>query len=420
MYFRNVICTVALATLASAAVAKQIPTPYSSTDSYEDAVDDEVFEREAEAEAARTAAWEEAHGGTAPSYHYGEEHDEAAWHVARDAEVEPGWKNVNGGQPPAWLAHLKSKATSATEAVKNAVPTVKPFTKQSGGLKKHHGSHKLHNKQHTRDVDSEDDDEFEDEDEVLYARDFDDDPIPDFGDEDVDTSLEGLLEARDVDLEEEGEDEPENPDLSGYDEDVLQRRSDGTADDVDYSLEGYDDIEDSEELDPVIKARSLNEENEYDEYLRSEEHRSLLESIGVTKRDAEDDLQDEEEFDEELYARTNELDLLAEGEDDEDDEDLAELHARDVVDDEAEEFDIDDEADNLEELHARDVVDDEVQEFDIDDDVDTSLDGLGGSPIHARGVDDEDLEDDEDVDSAADAAYDGAEVVEELVAPVLG
>ena len=423
MYFRNVICTVALATLASAAVAKQIPTPYSSTDFYEDAVDDEVFEREAEAEAARTAAWEEAHGGTAPSYHYGEEHDEAAWHVARDAEAEPGWENVNGGQPPAWLAQLKSKATSATEAVKNAVPTVKPFTKQSGGLKKHHGSHKLHSKhgkQHTRDVDSEDDDEFEDEDEVLYARDFDDDPIPDFGDQDVDTSLEGLLEARDVDLEEEGEDEPENPDLSGYDEDVLQRRSDGTADNVDYSLEGYEDIEDSVELDPVIKARSLNEENEYDEYLRSEEHRSLLESIGVTKRDPEDDLQDEEEFDEELYARTNELDLLAEGEDDEDDEDLAELHARDVVDDEAEEFDIDDKDEDLEELHARDVVDDEVQEFDIDDDVDTSLDGLGGSPNHARGVDDEDLEDDEDVDSAADAAYDGAEVVEELVAPVLG
>lgn len=78
MYFRNVVCTVALATLASAAVAKQIPTPYSSNEAYEDSVDDEIFERDAEAEAARTAAWETAHGGAAPSYHYGEEHDPSA------------------------------------------------------------------------------------------------------------------------------------------------------------------------------------------------------------------------------------------------------------------------------------------------------------------------------------------------------
>jgi hypothetical protein len=421
MYFRNVFCTVALATLASAAVAKQIPTPYSATETYEDAVDDEVFERDAEAEAARTAVWEQAHGGTAPAYHYGEEHDEAAWHVARDAEAEPGWKNANGGQPPAWLAQLKSKATSATEAVKNAVPTVKPFTKQSGGLKKHHGSHKMHKhgKQHTRDVDAEEEDdyEFDDEDQVLHARDFND-PVPDFGDQDVDTSLEGLLEARDAD----GEEEPVNPDLDGYDEEILQRRSDGTADEVDYSLEGYDDVEDYDDnLDPVIQARSLNEDNEYDEYLRSEEHRSLLESIGVTKRDAEDDFQDEDEFDEELYARDAESDgLVEDGNEDEEDDDVdyEALHARDVVDDDVQEYDIDD-AD--EDLYARDVVDDDVPEFDIDDDaIDTSLDGLDGSPIHARGVDEEDLEDDEDVDSGADAAYDDAEVVEELVAPVLG
>jgi len=409
MYFRNVVCTVALATLASAAVAKQIPTPYSSNEAYEDGLDDEVYERDAEAEAARTAAWEQAHGGAAPSYHYGEEHDAAAWHVARDAEAEPGWKH--GGQPPAWFASLRSAANSATDAVKNAVPTAKPFTKQSGGLKKHHGSHKLHGDhgKHARDVeeDDEDDDQFEnDPDDVLYARDFEDDPIPDFGDQEVDTSLEGLLHARDVDVDDEEDfEEPENPDLTGYDEEILQRRSDGTADEIDYSLEGYDDFEEDETLGPIIQARSLSEDEDadYDDYLRSEEHRSLLESIGVTKRDAEDDAQDEEEFDEQLY-------LQQQG------EDAADIEARAVVDDDVPEYDIDEEAFEGE-LEQRDV---DQEEFDLPDGTDTSLEGLADGPIYTRSVDDEDLEDDSDVDSNADAAYDDVGVAEELVAPVLG
>jgi hypothetical protein len=409
MYFRNVVCTVALATLASAAVAKQIPTPYSSNEAYEDGLGDEVYERDAEAEAARTAAWEQAHGGVAPSYHYGEEHDAAAWHVARDAEAEPGWRH--GGQPPAWFASLRSAANSATDAVKNAVPTAKPFTKQSGGLKKHHGSHKLHGDhgKHARDVeeDDDDDDQFEnDPDDVLYARDFEDDPISDFGDQEVDTSLEGLLHARDVNVDDEEEvEEPENPDLTGYDEEILQRRSDGTADEIDYSLEGYDDFEEDEALGPIIQARSLDEDEDadYDDYLRSEEHRSLLESIGVTKRDAEDDAQDEEEFDEALY-------LQQQG------EDAADIEARAVVDDDVPEYDFDEEAFEGE-LEQRDV---DQEEFDLPDGTDTSLEGLADGPIYTRSVDDEDLEDDSDVDANADAAYDDAEVAEELVAPVLG
>jgi hypothetical protein len=418
MYFRNVFCTVALATLASAAVAKQIPTPYSANEDYEDALDEKLFERDSEAEAARTAAWEQAHGGAPASYHYGEEHDAAAWHVARDAEAEPVWKNANGGQPPAWLAHLKSKATEATEAVKNAVPTVKPFTKQSDGLKKHHGAHKAHGGTHTRDV--EEDDQFDDEDEVLYARDYND-PVPDFGDLDVDTSLEGLLETRDVEAEDDFEDEPENPDLSGYDEEILQRRSDGTADETDYSLEGYEvDNELDAELSPIVHARDLNLDDEYDAYLNSEEHRSMLESIGVTKRDAEDDEQDEEEFDEELYTRENESDYVQDNDVEWDD-----LQARGIVDEDVPEFDIDEDEDeeSFEQLHSRDVVDESQPEFDIiDDGVDASLEGLEDGPIHARSTDDESIEDSEDAhdETDADAAYDGAEVVEELVAPALG
>ena len=382
MYFRNVVCTVALATLASAAVAKQIPTPYSTNEAYEDGLGDEVFEREAEA--ARTAAWEQAHGGAAPSYHYGEEHDAAAWHIARDAEAEPGSKNG------AWLAHLKSEATQATDVVKNAVPTAKPFTKQSGGLKKHHGGHKSHGNhgkhgKHTRDVEAEEDEEF--------ASDPDD---PEF-----------YLDARGLDDEEEGEEEPLNPDLTGYDEEVLQRRADGTAEDVDYSLEGYDDVEDDEDLSPIVQARSLNEYNEYDDYLRSEEHRSLLESISVTKRDVEDDEQDEE-FDQSLYDAENPSD---------DAEDYETLSARDVVDDDVPEYDVDEEDTFLDDLEERDI---DQEEFDIPEGVDYSLDGLQDGPIFARDADDEELEDDDGVDDYADAAYDGAEVVEELVAPVLG
>jgi len=410
MYFRNVVCTVALATLASAAVAKQIPTPYSSNEAYEDSVDDEIFERDAEAEAARTAAWEKAHGGAAPSYHYGEEHDPSAWHVARDAEAEPGWKH--NGQPPAWFASLKSAANSATDAVKNAVPTAKPFTKQSGGLKKHHGSHKLHGNHgtHTRDVEDDEDEQFENDPDDIFARDLDDDPIPDFGDQDVDTSLEGLLEARGVEVEDEdGEEEPANPDLTGYDPEVLQRRDDGTADEIDYSLEGYDiDQETDEEIAPVVQARSLSgdEDADYDNYLNSEEHRSLLESIGVTKRDSEDDIQAEDEFDSELYARQE-----ASGFSDED-ENYEGLEARAEVADDVPEYDIEEDF-FKDDLETRDV---DQEEFDID----TSLEGLEDGPVHTRSVEDEDLEDDGDVDSNADAAYEGVEVAEELVAPVLG
>jgi len=410
MYFRNVVCTVALATLASAAVAKQIPTPYSSNEAYEDSVDDEIFERDAEAEAARTAAWEKAHGGAAPSYHYGEEHDPSAWHVARDAEAEPGWKH--NGQPPAWFASLKSAANSATDAVKNAVPTAKPFTKQSGGLKKHHGSHKLHGSHgtHTRDVEDDEDEQFENDPDDIFARDLDDDPIPDFGDQDVDTSLEGLLEARGVEVEDEdGEEEPANPDLTGYDPEVLQRRDDGTADEIDYSLEGYDiDAETDEELAPIVQARSLSEDEDvdYDNYLNSEEHRALLEQIGVTKRDAEDDAEDEAELDQELYARQE-----ASGFSDED-EDYEGLEARAEVADDVPEYDIEEDF-FKDDLETRDV---DQEEFDID----TSLEGLEDGPVHTRSVEDEDLEDDEDVDSNADAAYEGVEVAEELVAPVLG
>lgn len=407
MYFRNVICTVALATLASAAVAKQIPTPYSSENDYEDGGDD-VFEREAEAEAdpARTAAWEAAHGDTAPSYHYGEEQDAGAWHVARDAEADV--------QPPAWLEHLRSKAHKAVKnVVPTGIPTIKPFTKQSGGLKKHHGAHKMHkhNHAHTRDVEHEDADDFEvgdvsdEEFEEIMARDVEGDEIPNFGDQEVDTSLEGLLEARDIDVSEDGEDFEEDPaeseqDLSGYDEEMLQPR--GTEEANDDLL--YDDAEDEEDIaetENANQARDVegDDDDEYDEYLRSEEHRSLLESIGVTKRDVDDDIQDAEEFDEELFARQ-----AAEGSDD------------DPIPDFGDE-EVDTSLEGL--LNARGVEDDgEVPEFDDDDDVDTSLEGLSGGPIHARGVDEEDLDD--DVDRDADAAYADEEVVEELVAPPLG
>lgn len=410
MYFRNVICTVALATLASAAVAKQIPTPYSSNEAYEDSAVDEIFERDAEADAVRTAAWEKAHGGAAPSYHYGEEHDPSAWHVARDAEAEPGWRH--NGQPPTWFGSLKSAANSATDAVKNVVPTAKPFTKQSGGLKKHHGSHKLHGNHgtHTRDVEDDEDEQFENDPDDIFTRDLDDDPIPDFGDQDVDTSLEGLLDARDVSVEDEdGEEEPANPDLAGYDFEVLQRRADGTADEIDYSLEGYDvDAETDEEIAPIVQARSLSEDEDadYDNYLNSEKHRSLLEEVGVTKRDAEDDAEDEEELDEALYAREE-----AGGFSDED-EDYEGLEARAEVADDMPEYDIEEDF-FKDDLEARDA---DQEEFDID----TSLEGLEDGPVHTRSTDDEELEDDEDVDSNADAAYEGVEVAEELVAPVLG
>jgi hypothetical protein len=276
MYFRNVLCTVALATLASAAVAKQIPASYDDDDVYEEELDD-VFERDAEAEPARTAAWEEAHSGPAPSYHFGDEEEDAgAWHVARDAEAEPSWQS---GQPPAWLASLRSKAHKATDAIKSAVPTAthltKPHTKQSGGLKKHHGSHKMdtHTKSaHARDVDEEEDsdgypDLSDEEIDGIMARDVGD--IPDFGELDVDTSLEGLegapLHARGVDEEEDFETPAESEqDLSGYDSEILARRNaDGTDNEADYTREELDAFYNSWESahnDHPHEARDLSDE----------------------------------------------------------------------------------------------------------------------------------------------------------------
>jgi hypothetical protein len=410
MYFRNVLCTVALATLASAAVAKQIPASYDDDDVYEEELDD-VFERDAEAEPARTAAWEEAHSGPAPSYHFGDEEEDAgAWHVARDAEAEPSWQS---GQPPAWLASLRSKAHKVTDAIKSAVPTAthltKPHTKQSGGLKKHHGSHKMdtHTKSaHARDVDEEEDsDEYPDlsDEEIdgIMARDVGD--IPDFGELDVDTSLEGLegapLHARGVDEEEDFETPAESEqDLSGYDSEILARRNaDGTDNEADYTREELDAFYNSWESahnDHPHEARDLSDEKnaEYDEYLNSEEHRALAESIGATKRDIVDDYLDEIEFDADLHAR------------------------QEVANDEIPEYD---EEDIEGCLQARSADGNEVPDFG-DMKVDTSLQGMHGAPVHARGADEEELEGDSDIDASADDAYANEEVVEELVAPVLG
>jgi hypothetical protein len=426
MYFRNVVCTVALATLASAAVAKQIPTHYSR-EAYEDAVDDGIYDREAQADPVRTAAWAETHGGPLPSYHYGEEHDAGAWRVARDAEAEPGWRNVNGGPPPAWLASLRSMATSATAAVKNVVVPIDPT--------KHHGPHRMQN-QHgasrARDVNEEDDDGdlsgvgYD----QLMAHDIDLD-IPDFRDQEVNTSLEGLLNARHVDTSEELEEKPSGleQDLTGYDEDILQRRNDGTEAELDYSLQGMlgrDDQDDSGEYSSPHHARDLADEGseDYDTYLRSEEHGSMLESIGVTMRDITNDIEDEQLYDEQLFAREAlehdeipdfgglKVDTSLEGL----------LNARGVDDDlEIPHFDGDVDT-SLEGMldgpvYARSVKDDdddlEIPHF--DGNVDTSLEGMLDSPIYARNVDEEGLEDADDVDDDAGAAY--AEVVEELVAP---
>jgi hypothetical protein len=404
MYFRNVLCTVALATLASVAVAKQIPTPYD---------DDEVFERNAEAEPTRTAAWEEAHGGPAPSYHYGDQEEDAgAWQVARDAEAEPSWQH---GQPPVWLVSLRAKAHKATDAIKSAVPTVptathltKPHTKQSGGLKKHHGSHKMHHTKiaHARDVDdAEDSDDYpdlnEEEVEGIIARDVGE--IPDFGELDVDSSLEGMdgapIHARGADEEEDFETPSESEqDLSGYDSETLARRTaDGTDNEVDHSREELDAFYNSWESahnDNPHQARDLSEDEnaDYDEYLNSEEHRALAESVGATKRDIDDDYLDEIEFDAELHAR------------------------QEVANDEIPEFD---EEDIEGFLQTRSADGSDVPDFG-DLEVDTSLEGMSGVPIHARGADEEELEGDVDVGSNAHAAYANEDVVEELVAPVLG
>ena len=414
MYFRNLLCLVTFATLASTAVAKQIPSPYTSDES--DSTTEDVFERDAEPEPepARTAVWEAAHGGPAPSYKYGEEHDAGAWHIAREAEPMPeaepepeaGWANVGGNRqhkPAKWASWLSKKV----------IPTVKPFATK-GGLKKYHG--KPH---HARDADGAEIEDFDideiddDELEKLYARGISTETleIPDFGDEEVDTSLEGLLHARDVDDDEDSDDDDDDDsngpyfddsqeDLSGYDAGILQRRSDGSADEIDYSLEGYDTFydDDEDEESKVIRARDLADDEiaADDDYLHSDEHREFLASLGVTERSFEDDIEDAE------HDR---------------------LDARDVKDIDDEEVQIpdfgDEEVDtSLEgmELEARGVEDEEDEEFPDfgDKNVDTSLEGYD-EPLQTRGVDEEEDEDSEDYD--ADAAYDGAEVVEEFMAP---
>jgi hypothetical protein len=176
-------------------------------------------------------------------------------------------------------------------------------------------------------------------------------------------------------------------------------------------LDGYEGFEEDEELDPIVQARSLNEDDDmdYDTYLRSEEHRALLESVGVTKRDAEDDAQDEAEFDEQLYANQQEGEFLHESYD-------GGLAARGVIDEDFPEHIYDEDDAFSGELEQRDV---DQEELDIPEGVDTSLEGLTDGPIFARGVE-EDVDDDDDEHDNADAAYDGVEVAEELVAPVLG
>lgn len=370
MYFHQFLCTVALATLASAAVAKQIPTPYSS-ESYDD-TDDEVFARDAEPEAdpVRQAAWEQAHGGAAPSYKFGQHHDEGhhagthggAWHVARDAEAEPGWAHAHKAiKPGNWASWLSS-------GVKNAVkPTGKPFIKQQFHNK--HGNFKVPGMKHARDAEDEDDYEDFDYEGLGLDRRGTDDEIPDFGDEEVDTSLEGLLE-RDVEddfevesigydaTEEEAElarrdvaggDDEEDDDpysLEGYDPEILARRAAGDED-VDYSLEGYDDIDEADEdMDgQTLQARDVDDE-ENDAFLESQEHRDFLAEHGVEERDVEED---EGEFDDDDFAEG-----AFDGEQEE-----PSLEARDAEDDSTE--DIDGEDANADAAYADEPVVEELE-----------------------------------------------------------
>lgn len=382
MYFRQFLCSVALATLASAAVAKQIPTPYSG-ENYDDA-NDEVFARDAEAEAdpARKAAWEHAHGGATPSYKFGQHHDAGhhvgshggAWHVARDAEAEaePGWAHAHKPVKPGnWASWLSSALPSG---VKNAVkPSGKPLHKQH--IQNKHGHFKAPGQTYARDVEEEGEDEYEEFD--YEGLDLDkrgtDDEIPDFGDEEVDTSLEGLLE-RDVDDEDyevesvgydadeeeaelarrnvadEGEGEEKEDDdpysLEGYDPEILARRSAGDED-IDYSLEGYDDIdENDEDMDgQPLEARDLSDEElaENDEFLESQEHRDFLADHGVVERDVEED--------------EGEFEGVADG--DYVDEEEPGLEARDIEDDVTE--DLDDEDTNADAAYADEPVADELE-----------------------------------------------------------
>jgi hypothetical protein len=421
MFFRNLLCTVTLATFASAAVAKQIPTPYTSEQS--GATSEEVLKREAEPEPARTAAWEEAHGGPAPTYRYGEqygeEHDASAWHIAREAnplpeaeaEAEPGWANVGGHRqkkPGNWASRL-------AEGVK------KPFTK--GGPTKF--KNMLDN--HARQADGPDGEDVADNAQTpgLLAR----DPrpeglkIPDFGDQVVDTSLEGLLERRDAedDDEDDGYDgektelssDGSKAGLSGYDAGVLQRRSDGTADEVDYSLEGYEkesfETEEEEKEIRLIQARDLAEDQVAadDKYLHSDEHKKFLASHGVTERSFADDLQDAEH--DRIDAR-----------------DANKVNGASVVPDFGD-VKVDTSLEGIS-LPTRDVNGETDAPDYYGEEIDFSLEGYDEAVVQARGVADEEPADEKadaeegegeegSKDSDADAAYANAEVVEEFFAP---
>jgi hypothetical protein len=275
MFFPNLLCTVTLATLASAAAAKQIPTPYTSEQSESNSGD--MLKREAEPEPARTAVWEQSHGGAAPTYKFGEQHDAHAWHIAReanpmpeaDAEAEPGWANVGGNRqkkPGHWGHAAREAEAEAEPGWANVggnrqkkpgnwgswVPegVKKPFTK--GGPSKF--KNLLSN--HPRDeADAEEDVDVNEAPAGLLARDPrpEDLDIPDFGDQVVDTSLKGLLDRRDADDDDDDDEEDgydgeqtelasdgSKADLSGYDPKVLQSRSGSTAGEIDYSLEGYE------------------------------------------------------------------------------------------------------------------------------------------------------------------------------------
>jgi hypothetical protein len=441
MFFRNLLCTVTLATLASAAVAKQIPNPYTSD--RDDSTTEEVFEREAEPEPARTAAWEQAHGGPAPSYKYGEGHDASAWHIARDAnampeaepEADPGWPNVGGNrQPkpsnfafprdanpepeadPGWPnvgGNRQPKpgnwASRLSSGVQDALPTIKPFFK--GGPSKFEGKFTQ-----AREADGSNSGNVNvhEEPEDLVARDANpnDLEIPDFGDQDVDTSLAGLLLPREAAGDQDSHKrEPKEQfngskeDLSGYDTGVLQSRSDGTADEIDYSLAGYEaetfESDEEEKEVRLIQARDLDEDELFndDEYLHSDEHREFLASHGVTKRSFEDDIQDAE------HDRIDARDLP-----------IPDFGGQDV----------DTSLDGMY-LGARDAdADAIVPNFD-DQNVDVSLEGYDAPVVHARGAagdesEDEDKDDDRKEDGSedhydADAAYADAQVVKEFAAP---
>jgi hypothetical protein len=323
-----------------------------------------------------------------------------------EAEAEPGWANVGGHRqkkPGNWASRL-------AEDVK------KPFTK--GGPTKF--KNMLDN--HARQAAGPEDEDIADNGQHpgLLARDPrpEDLKIPDFGDQVVDTSLEGLLERRDAedDDEDDGYDgektelssDGSKADLSGYDAGVLQRRSDGTADEVDYSLEGYEkesfETEEEEKEIRLIQARDLAEDQvaANDKYLHSDEHKEFLASHGVTERSFGDDLEDAEH--DRIDAR-----------------DANKVNGANVVPDFGD-AKVDTSLEGMS-LPARDVNGETDAPDYYGEEIDFSLEGYDEAVVQARGVPDEkaDAEEGEgeegSKDSDADAAYANAEVVEEFFAP---